>query len=232
MNGIRPIITISNRMTWLRRQNNISDIETSISGAPMIDATLMECVMERIFRDASNETLLRLNKYLKESLKQRSTPVKLALSAYNATFADRCGSDELRTEVYKPFVVKYLSHYHPTWVSDEVVDLITNYLSRYDFEESPVNDIARITGCSIAQAEQSLDILNDLCEYEGFNSCDEFFSMKVDDPYFIAAVERLIEQGKPPKDIILIIIDVPLGKKIKQCFDQCYGDYVVLVDDD
>lgn len=231
--------TILERLKWLRNEQHLPlqcEIEDSSPIVRSVGATLTECVIRRIFSDASDEVLLRLNRFLKEAMRQRSKPVKLALSLYNASFEDRCASIDLKIEVYKPLIIKYFSLHQPSWViNDVVVDLIARYLADENFLEDPTEYAARIVGCGTIEMEDIIASLMSLCEdndNEGVGAYDEFFSMAVDNPHFIAAVERLIAQGKPPKHICIITINLPLGKKIKQCFDMRYGDYVDIVDDD
>ncbi len=231
--------TITERLAWLQNAQGLpmqSDIEDLSPMVHSIDATLTECAIRRIFSDASDEVLLRLNRFLKETMRQRARPVKLALSLYNASFDDRCASTDLKTEVYKPLIIKYFSLHQPSWViNDVVVDSIAKYLADDNFLEDPTQHAARIVGCGAIEMEDIIASLMNLCEdndNEGVGAYDEFFSMAVDNPHFIAAVERLIAQGKPPKHVCIITINLPLGKKIKQCFDMRYGDYVDIVDDD
>ena len=237
--------TAKERIAWLQDehhlplQSNVSNNEKLFPIVPLIDATLTECTVRRIFRDASDEVLLRLNRFLKETMRQRARPVKLALSLYNASFEDRCASTDLRVEVCKPLIVKYFSVKQPSWViNDVVVDLIANYLADDDIFEDPIYHacrVAHIVNCDKDEMGKIIDGLVRLYEdndIEGVVMYDEFFSMAVDNPHFIAAVERLIAQGKPPKHICLVVINLPLGKKIKQRFDMRYGDYVDIVDDD
>ena len=231
--------SVETRITWLKDelhlpvQSTVPNTEDSPSSVLPIGATLTEQAIERIFRDASDEKLLQLNRYLKMILQQRAKPVKVALSPYNSCFAERCCSKELRFEVYKPFVVKYLPKHQPSWVvSDRVIDPIAKYLAIAVPLVNPAHHVSGILNCDIAKVKRIISELVYICENEETTGYEEFFSMAVDDPYFIAAVERLIKQGKQPKDIVLVTINVPLGKKIKQRFDMNYGDYVELVDDD
>ena len=58
----------------------------------------------------------------------------------------------------------------------------------------------------------------------------DYVSTDITNPYVIAAVEKLRSEGVPVSDVIITTIRVPLNKKIKQCFDNKFGEYVELID--
>ncbi len=240
---------MNGRLTWLhnRRLKWLQDRGVlDQTKPPVSNDSLKTTVIKQIFRDASNNELLDLQKYVQWQLFERGRDVKVVLSTYCGSFRDRCIYHEVYVLVIRPIILGCISTLFPNITEAQhynIVELIVKAISPKSPEDITINESELLEkyGISVEELSDAHDEIKTMMDaidtrdysgiYEQWRKYSEYTSMSITNSYLISAVEQLRNEGVEVPRLILTTIRVPYGKTIKQCFDSNYGDYVEFVDE-
>jgi hypothetical protein len=232
---------MADRLRWLRERGILDQTIPEIH-----NNSLKTTVIKQIFRDASNDELLNLQRYVQQQLLERGTDVKVLLSPYNDDFKSRCLDQEVYVIVIKPIILDYMTINHPDIKGiqlDNVIEFIAD--ARPPKFTNIVVTVDALTlekyGLSFEELDRAFnkieEILEQLEEQRGgepdiYKEWRKYITTSITNPYLISAVEQLrSKNGRALPSLIITTIRVPYGKVIKECFDDRYGDYVEFVDE-
>ena len=227
------------RLKWLRKQGIVEQTPpVPLSG------TLKTTVISNIFKEASYDELLDLQKYVQQQLFERGTDVKVVLSTYNNSFENRCIHQVVYVTVIQPVITEYVALRFPEITEAQranVVEFIAEAMKSPDVMYSSESQLLEKYGMTIDKLALAYDGLKvTLSSVEEpqedepavYKEWRKYLSMGITNPYLITAVEQLRTKDMKLSHLILTTIRVPYGKVMKEHFNPKYGDYVEFADED
>jgi hypothetical protein len=197
--------------------------------------SLKTTAISQIFRDASNDEILDLQKYVQWQLFERGQDVKVVLSVSKGDFKSRCVYPCVYATVIQPIIKDYVTLNCQNITETQrknVVEFIRAAVSDSKTMELSESQLFEDYGMSLDElCRVYTEFMSTMDEIEEHEEYRKYFSMSFTNPYLINAVEQLRSEGVEISLLCLATVRVPYGKVMKERFGH-HGDYVELVDED